>query len=96
MKEKRVVRYRRGFFGGVAAGFVLAEAGVAAGVAAGFAGAVAPLPVPVVVPEGVPVAGVPEVVVDVAAGGNEVNGVGSGGSGFERMPATTVSTPVSG
>ena len=96
MKEKRVVRYRRGFFGGVAAGFVLAEAGVAAGVAAGFAGAVAPLPVPVVVPEGVPVAGVPEVVVEVGVGGNEVKGVGSGGSGFERMPATTASTPVSG
>ena len=51
----------------------------------------------------VPGAGVPFVVADaplpdvgVAAGaetGSEVNGVGSGGNGFERIPATSASIP---
>src|SRR6185503_11668427 len=90
MKEKDLA-YCRGFFGG--SGFELAAAGVGAGVAAGFAGVVAPLPVPLVPVEVLP-AGVPEVVVGV--GGSEVSGVGSGGRGFERMPATSVSTAVSG
>ena len=50
---------------------------------------VAPFPVPVfcgvaVVPAGVAVAGV---------GGNEVSGVGSGGKGFDRIPATSWSIP---
>ena len=72
---------------------MLLAGGVAAGVAAGFAGVVAPLPVPVGVPE-VPVVGVP--VVAGGVGGNETNGVGSGGSGLDRMPATIASTAVSG
>ena len=76
----------------VAAGLVLAVAGTAAGVAAGFAGALAPFAVPVV---GVAPPVVP-LVVAAGVAGNEVNGVGSGGSGFERMLATSVSTPVSG
>ena len=70
----------------------MAAAGVAAGVPAGFAGAVAPLPVPFPEPEEVPFIGVavPEVPVVVAAGvaGNDVSGVGSGGSGWERILAT--------
>lgn len=92
MEEEVAVDYLRGFFGvAVGAGLVLDAAGVADGVAAGFAGAAAPLPVPVE-----PLAGVPEVVVEVGAGGNTVIGVGSGGSGLDRMPAITASTPVSG
>ena len=88
--------YRLGFLGGAGAGLVLA-AGVADGVAAGFAGVVAPLPVPFVVPVPVelPLAGVP-VVVAAGVGGNETNGVGSGGSGLDKMPATIASTAVSG
>jgi hypothetical protein len=70
----------------------LLAGGVAAGVPAGFAGVAAPLPVPLVVPVEVPV--VP--VVDAGVGGNETNGVGSGGSGLDRMPATIASTAVSG
>ena len=99
-KKENAVRLssyrRRGFLGGAGAGLVLGAAGVADGVAAGFAGVAAPLPVPFVVPVpvDVPLAGVPVVVAGV--GGNETNGVGSGGSGLDRMPATNASTAVSG
>lgn len=85
--------YRLGFLGGAGAGLVLVPAGVADGVAAGFAGVVAPLPVPFAVPVEVPLAGVPVV---AGVGGNETNGVGSGGNGFDRMLATIASTAVSG
>src|SRR5688500_7489134 len=86
--------YRLGFLGGTGAGLVLGTAGVADGVAAGFAGVAAPLPVPLLVPVEVPLAGVPVVVAGV--GGNETNGVGSGGSGLDKMLATIASTAVSG
>ena len=73
-------------------------AGVVAGVVAGF--------VPVVVAgvvEGVVaplVAGVPVLLTGVAAGvagaaGRDVSGVGSGGSGFERIPASSSVRPAS-
>ena len=93
-KEKVNYDYRRGFLG---AGFALVAAGVAVGVAAGFVGAAVPLPVPF--PVEVPVVGaapeVPVVVVVAGAAGNEVSGVGSGGNGFARMPATSAFIPAS-
>ena len=60
-------------------------------VPAGFVVEAVPLPLPA------PVVVVPEVLAGVDAGvevgGNEVNGVGSGGNGFDRMPATIWSSP---
>ena len=63
-----------------------------------------PMPVPLALPMPVPLAlqmplpGAPEVLTGVAAGvevgGSDVNGVGSGGRGFERIPATNWSRPV--
>ena len=43
-----------------------------------------------------PLVGVPEVLAGVEAGvGNDVNGVGSGGRGFARIPATSSVNPLS-
>ena len=63
------------------------------------AGAVVPVPVVVAeaTPLPLPLPGVPELLAGVAAGveaGRDVNGVGSGGNGFARMPATSWSMPV--
>lgn len=67
----------------VAAGFV-PPAGAVVLVAAGFVP-----PAGAVVPEAAPLP-VPELLTGVAAGveaGSDTSGVGSGGKGFERMPA---------
>ena len=76
----------------VPAGFVPVVVVVDA-VPAGFA----PVVVVEAVPLPLPVVAVPEVLAGVDAGvevgGNEVNGVGSGGNGFDRMPATIWSSP---
>ena len=57
------------------------------------------VPVPVFAAEAVPLPGVPELLAGVAAGvedgGNEVSGVGSGGSGLDRMLATISFIPAS-
>ena len=75
---------------------VLADAGVVDGVVvvAGLFGVAAPLPVPVPV---LLVGVAPEVPIGVEAGaaGSEVSGVGSGGSGFDRMLATNSFMPAS-
>ena len=77
----------------VVAGFVVV---VAAGVVAGF---VVPVAVPVPVPAVVPAAFVvfDPGVVDVAgvAAGSVVNGVGSGGNGFDMTPAIRSVRPAS-
>jgi len=84
----------RGLSGfGVPAGFAPAGVltGVLAGVVVGFvpAGVVvgaAPLPFPLPeLPTDEPAAGV--------VGGSDVSGVGSGGNGFDKMPATSWSIP---
>ena len=69
-----------GVLAGVAAGFV--PAGVVAGVVVGAAAL--PLPFPEF-PTGDPTAGV--------VGGSDVSGVGSGGNGFDKTPATNWSIP---
>jgi len=90
--------YRRGLRGAPGwpgAGFVLADAGVVGAVVV-VAGLVVPAPLPVPFP--VPLFGVvPEVPAGVEAGaaGSEISGVGSGGNGFERMPATYSLIPAS-
>ena len=83
-------------FGLVAAGVVVVVVLPPVLVPPDAAGAV----VPVFAAEAVPlpgVPGVPELLAGVAAGveaGSTVIGVGSGGSGFDRIPATNWSIPV--
>ena len=78
-------------FGFVAAGVVVVVLLVVA------AGAVVPVVLAEAVPLPLPWVVVPELVAGVDAGveaGSTVIGVGSGGSGFDRMPATSWSIPV--
>ena len=61
------------------------------------AGAVVPVVVAEATPLPLPLPGVPELLAGVAAGveagGRDVSGVGSGGSGFERTAATIWGSP---
>ena len=85
---------RRGLSDLVPLGLVPVEVGVVLLAVLVFAAGA----VPVFAAEAVPLPGVPELLAGVAAGveeaGRDVSGVGSGGSGFERMPATSWSMPV--